>query len=52
MSEAMIRTLEGNHISFLRQITGKKMWRNVDDTWASTAAREVLRAYGMHKAFT
>ena len=44
ISEAASRKIKGTHISFPRQIAGKRAHRNTDSDWVTLAAREILRA--------
>ena len=46
LSEAMSRKLEGVHVGFLRQITGKGAVRGKDGTWRQVAAEKVLDKAG------
>ena len=46
LSEAMSRKLEGVHVGFLRQITGKREVRGKDGTWRKVAAEKVLDKAG------
>ena len=52
MMEVMTITLEGNHISFLMHITGKRVRRNTDMTRESPVVRELLREAEMQTAAT
>ena len=52
MSEAMVRTVEGTRVVFLRQITGKRVWITIDGMWETLAIGEFLRADGMQKEAT
>ena len=52
MLEAMKRTVDGNHISFIRQSTGKSAIINIDSTWATLLAGEVLREARIKTAAT
>ena len=44
--------VEGTHLSFLNHITRKIVHRTTYRTWATSAAREVLRSSGMQTAVT
>ena len=44
LSSIMDRTVEGTHIRFLRQITGKRAWRKADGIWVTTKAEVVREA--------
>ena len=46
LSEAMTKTLEGFHMVFIRQVTGKKAKINWDRTWRIAAAESVLKEVG------
>ena len=46
LSEATLRNLEGLHIGFLRQITGKKAVQKEDRTWQKVAAEKALEKAG------
>ena len=40
-STSMQRMVEGTHTGFLRQITGKRVWRRTDGKWVILGAEEV-----------
>ena len=44
--DAMMRAMEGNHMGFLRWITGKQARHQADGTWEKPAAEEFLRTPG------
>ena len=52
MSEEVTRIVEGNHVLFIRQITGIRVQRTTDITWETPAAGEVLKSSGIHTAAT
>ena len=46
LSDAMIQEVEGTHVGFIRNITGKRERRQSNRTWETLAADEVLWAAG------
>ena len=49
---AMDKRVKGAHTGLLRQILGKREWRNTDGTWVTPAAGEVHEAAGMQSMAT
>ena len=52
MSYVMIRMVESTHVGFLFNITGKRVRRQADGLWETSAAKEVLRVARMQSATT
>ena len=52
VSEVMTRTVEGTHISFLRQITVNRAQINTDGTWDTPEAVKLLRSSGIQTLTT
>ena len=48
LSEAMPHNLEGVHVGFLRQITGKRVVRQRDRTWRSVTSEKFLKKEVTH----
>ena len=48
LSEAISQDLEGVHVGFLRQITGKRVVRQRDETWRSVTSEKFLKKAVTH----
>ena len=44
MSDAMMKSVDGTHMGFLRQITRKQARRKADRAWGKPVSDEILRA--------
>ena len=47
LSDAIMRVVGGNHVVFPRHITGNRAQHQVDGTWETPVAEEVLQTEGM-----